>query len=68
MCKQLQPRVVMAFLNDLFRRFDRRLDEFGVYKVRVCHVRPVIGAWVQQGAVVQVCCSNAAPMMRTSKM
>jgi hypothetical protein len=33
MCKVLEPRVVMAFLNDLFTRFDRRLDEFGVYKV-----------------------------------
>ncbi|KXZ53141.1 hypothetical protein GPECTOR_7g1032 [Gonium pectorale] len=33
MCKQLEPRVVMAFLNDLFTRFDSRLDEFGVYKV-----------------------------------
>ncbi|GIL63946.1 hypothetical protein Vafri_17865 [Volvox africanus] len=33
MCKVLEPRVVMAFLNDLFTRFDSRLDEFGVYKV-----------------------------------
>ncbi|GIL53259.1 hypothetical protein Vafri_8910 [Volvox africanus] len=33
MCKVLEPRVVMAFLNDLFTMFDRRLDEFGVYKV-----------------------------------
>ncbi len=33
MCKVLEPRVVMAFLNDLFTGFDRRLDEFGVYKV-----------------------------------
>ncbi|GIL88989.1 hypothetical protein Vretifemale_16900 [Volvox reticuliferus] len=33
MCKVLEPRVVMAFLNDLFTRFDRRLDEFGVYKI-----------------------------------
>ncbi|GLI71358.1 hypothetical protein VaNZ11_016545 [Volvox africanus] len=33
MCKVLEPRVIMAFLNDLFTRFDSRLDEFGVYKV-----------------------------------
>ncbi|KAG2433540.1 hypothetical protein HYH02_012657 [Chlamydomonas schloesseri] len=33
MCKVLDAQVVMAFLNNLFSRFDRRLDEFGVYKV-----------------------------------
>ncbi|KAG2450895.1 hypothetical protein HYH02_004727 [Chlamydomonas schloesseri] len=33
MCKSLEARVVMGFLNQLFVRFDRRLDEFGVYKV-----------------------------------
>ncbi|KXZ42723.1 hypothetical protein GPECTOR_122g464 [Gonium pectorale] len=35
MCKALEPRVVMAFLNDLFTRFDCRLQEFGVYKASV---------------------------------
>lgn len=35
MCKQLEPRVVMTFLNDLFTRFDHQLDEFGVYKVGI---------------------------------
>ncbi|KXZ45899.1 hypothetical protein GPECTOR_49g483 [Gonium pectorale] len=33
MCKTLEPRVVMAFLNDLFTRFDSRLQDYGVYKV-----------------------------------
>ncbi|KXZ41716.1 hypothetical protein GPECTOR_308g842 [Gonium pectorale] len=33
MCKLLEPRVVMAFLNDLFTRFDSHLQDCGVYKV-----------------------------------
>ncbi|GFR48999.1 hypothetical protein Agub_g11019 [Astrephomene gubernaculifera] len=49
MCKILEPRVVMTFLNDLFTRFDRRLDEFGVYKVETigdCYF--VVGGLVQE--------------------
>ncbi|EFJ42174.1 guanylyl and adenylyl cyclase family member [Volvox carteri f. nagariensis] len=33
MCKVLPPRVVMAFLNTLFTRFDAMLDFYRVYKV-----------------------------------
>lgn len=34
LCKELPPATVMAFLNDLFGRFDQLLDIYGVYKVR----------------------------------
>ncbi|KXZ48106.1 hypothetical protein GPECTOR_30g201 [Gonium pectorale] len=33
MCKVLEPHVVMAFLDELYTRFDSRLDTYGVYKV-----------------------------------
>ncbi|GIL46388.1 hypothetical protein Vafri_3161, partial [Volvox africanus] len=33
MCQVLEPQVVMSFLNDLFTRFDRQLEEYEVYKV-----------------------------------
>ncbi len=39
MCQTLEANVVMAFLNDLFTRFDRRVEEFGVYKVRQSGLR-----------------------------
>ncbi|PNH00852.1 Soluble guanylate cyclase gcy-31 [Tetrabaena socialis] len=32
MCSQMRPVVVMSFLNDLFTRLDRLLDDYGVYK------------------------------------
>ena len=32
--KQVQPQQVMAFLNDLFSRFDNLVDKHKVYKVR----------------------------------
>ncbi|KXZ47924.1 hypothetical protein GPECTOR_32g537 [Gonium pectorale] len=33
MCKEVEPEVVMTFLNDLYNRFDTLLDVYGVYKV-----------------------------------
>ncbi|KAG2493386.1 hypothetical protein HYH03_008518 [Edaphochlamys debaryana] len=33
MCKEVEPEVVMGFLNDLYNRFDSLLDVYGVYKV-----------------------------------
>ncbi|GIL51075.1 hypothetical protein Vafri_7166, partial [Volvox africanus] len=33
LCVEVEPCAVMQMLNDLFSRFDARLDEFGVYKV-----------------------------------
>ncbi|GLI68031.1 hypothetical protein VaNZ11_012354 [Volvox africanus] len=41
MCNQVQPAVVMAFLNDLYTRLDALLDVHGVYKVETigdCYV------------------------------
>ncbi|GLI59742.1 hypothetical protein VaNZ11_001692, partial [Volvox africanus] len=61
MCKVLEPRVVMAFLNDLFTRFDRRLDEFGVYKVETigdCYM--VAGGLVHEDEDGMVAVRNGA--------
>ncbi|KAG2439199.1 hypothetical protein HXX76_004562 [Chlamydomonas incerta] len=33
MCQELPPRAVMAMLNDLYSRYDRMLDQHGVFKV-----------------------------------
>ncbi|EFJ48065.1 guanylyl and adenylyl cyclase family member [Volvox carteri f. nagariensis] len=33
MCKQVEPRAVMSMLNDLYSRYDRMLDQYGVFKV-----------------------------------
>ena len=33
MCKEVPAKTVMAFLNQLYSRFDALLDEHGVYKV-----------------------------------
>ncbi|GIM00513.1 hypothetical protein Vretimale_5516 [Volvox reticuliferus] len=33
MCKEVEPEVVMTFLNELYNRFDTLLDVYGVYKV-----------------------------------
>ncbi|GLI63538.1 hypothetical protein VaNZ11_006527, partial [Volvox africanus] len=33
MCKEVEPRVVMSMLNDLYSRYDKMLDKFGVFKV-----------------------------------
>ncbi|GFR52675.1 hypothetical protein Agub_g15300 [Astrephomene gubernaculifera] len=33
LCKEVEPRQVMALLNALYSRFDAMLDTFGVYKV-----------------------------------
>ncbi|KXZ50828.1 hypothetical protein GPECTOR_15g514 [Gonium pectorale] len=33
MCKEVEPRQVMRFLNDLYSRYDAMLDKYGVYKV-----------------------------------
>lgn len=34
MCKEVDPPAVMAMLNDLYSRYDKMLDEYGVFKVR----------------------------------
>ncbi|GFR47225.1 hypothetical protein Agub_g8909 [Astrephomene gubernaculifera] len=33
MCKEVEPEVVMSFLNELYNRLDSLLDVYGVYKV-----------------------------------
>ncbi|GIM02321.1 hypothetical protein Vretimale_7199, partial [Volvox reticuliferus] len=33
MCKEVEPRVVMSMLNELYSRYDKMLDQFGVFKV-----------------------------------
>ncbi|GIM05972.1 hypothetical protein Vretimale_10384, partial [Volvox reticuliferus] len=33
MCKQVEPRAVMSMLNDLYSRYDKMLDKYGVFKV-----------------------------------
>lgn len=33
MCKEVEPRVVMSMLNDLYSRYDKMLDKYGVFKV-----------------------------------
>ncbi|PNH06626.1 Soluble guanylate cyclase 88E [Tetrabaena socialis] len=41
LCSQMQPVVVMSFLNDLFTRLDGLLDMYGIYKVETigdCYV------------------------------
>ncbi len=53
MCQTLEPQMVMNFLNDLFTRFDRRLEAFDVYKVRgavsaavgYCHLGHPCATW-----------------------
>ena len=49
MCQQVDARVVMHFLNNLFGRYDQLLDTWGVYKVETvgdCYV--VAGGLIQQ--------------------
>ncbi|KXZ45898.1 hypothetical protein GPECTOR_49g482 [Gonium pectorale] len=52
MCKTLEPRVVMAFLNDLFTRFDSRLQEFGVYKASVGWVETIGDCYFVAGGLI----------------
>ena len=40
MSKQVEPQVVMAFLNQLFTVFDKLLDAFGVQKVETAGKPP----------------------------